>query len=359
MKERMLLWHDIQCLPQLNCLSTHLTTMLNNLQVPLCKSIEQLQQVLVPQAFLRPVHHPGLHNTKVLARSSDTAPTRSAPPSGNPVIFTCGFRCQRAREAVRRSEERHPGRAAASLCHSRQQWATPAVVCPTCLCRQKRAGRLGSGAAAICPRATLVRSARTCLYAVVLQPSPLFANPCRHRQSSLYSATTLVPKPQVRAGGEARANEPHRGAACPHGGAKWPCPADSECPFHTAPTAEEHACGLVTVLRMSRPGSQAPGGSPSATARTPAFKTGLAQAGRAPQVCGPRGEVPPPSFASRRRCPRPPRGGGVFAGPFCFSRRAAGRAWPTRVVAAAAFLHLPRHATRWAAAAGVLRGRLE
>lgn len=66
----------------------------------------------------RPVHHPGLHNTKVLARSSDTVPTRSAPPSGNPVIFTCGFRCQRAREAVRRSEERHPGRAAASMSFS-------------------------------------------------------------------------------------------------------------------------------------------------------------------------------------------------------------------------------------------------
>lgn len=32
----------------------------------------------------RPVHHPGLLNTKVLARSSDTAATRSAPPKREP-----------------------------------------------------------------------------------------------------------------------------------------------------------------------------------------------------------------------------------------------------------------------------------
>lgn len=315
-----------------------------------------------PVPIARPVHHPGLHNTKVLARLSDTVPTRSAPPSGNPVIFTCGFRCQRAREAVRRSEERHPGRAAASLCHSRQQWATPAVVCPTCLCRQKRAGRLGSGAAAICPRATLVRSARKCLYAVALQPSPLFANPCRHRQSLLYSATTLVPKPQVRAGGEARATEPHLGVACPHGG---PAQRIASVPF-TLPLRLKS----MLVDRSPSFGSPVLGARPKAglLALQPALprlrrvwrKPGPEE--RAPRKCvGPRGEVPPPSFASRRRCPRPPRGGGVFAGLFCFSCRAAGRAWspPTRVVAAAAFLHLPRHATRWAAAAGVLRGRLE
>lgn len=151
---------------------------------------------------------------------TDMTSARSTP-SGNPVVITCGFRRQRAREAVqgrRRGTRAVRRRRCLYVMLDSSGRRQPLCALPACAGR-RRAGWAGSGVAAICPLATLVRFARKCLYAAALQPSPLFANPCRHHQSFAFDrATTLVPKPQVRwARGVARANEPHLGVVSPSG----------------------------------------------------------------------------------------------------------------------------------------------
>lgn len=135
-------------------------------------------------------------------------------------------------------------------------------------------------------------------------------------------------------------------------GVKWPCPG-AKCPFPLVlshPHYSRRTCSWVCRRRplfwKSLPWSRAQGGS-SPTTHMPSLgrrvnaEIRLAEAGRdchggpckprppRSKRVGPRGEVLPPSFTSRRRRPRPPLGGGVFAGLlFCFFVRAERPAGP-------------------------------
>lgn len=117
MKQWMLLWHDIQCLPQLNCLSTHSTTTLIcrcHLQdADMYKSIGRLQRVLALQAFLRlsisslcaycptsapsrPPQHQGAGPFIRHGTSSDGVPPQAGTQSSLPVVSVASVRGRRS-----------------------------------------------------------------------------------------------------------------------------------------------------------------------------------------------------------------------------------------------------------------------
>lgn len=166
-----------------------------------------------------------------------------APSGNNPVVITCGFRRQRAREAVQRSEERHPG-----LCGGGGAFTSCSTAVGDASHRVpylpvRAGGGQGGLARGLQPFAPLPPSS----VSLASASTPPLSNPRQPLQAPpefcfFDRATTLVPKPQVRwARGVARASP---GCCLPQRCARELTSVPLPC-FHTLTTAEEHARGLV------------------------------------------------------------------------------------------------------------------